>query len=202
MVAAEAAQVAGAELCVQLAPGGIGFEQPGWLVAQPGAGLYRCRQLEGLVDNQLGGVEALQFAEQGLAAPELLDAEACAGEVQRGQTPGVTEPVDGDQQVVLAVAQQRFLREGAGRHDAHHLALHRPLAGGDIADLFADGNRFALAHQPPQVLLHGMHGDAGHGDGIAGRLAARGQGDVEQLGRSPGIVVEQFVEIPHAEQQQ
>jgi hypothetical protein len=45
-------------------------------------------------------------------------------------------------------------------------------------------------------------GNAGHRDRLAGRLAARGQRDVEQARRLLGILVEQLVEIPHAEKQQ
>ena len=47
-----------------------------------------------------------------------------------------------------------------------------------------------------------MHRYAGHGDGFPGRLSARGQGDIEQPGGAPGVVVKQFVEIPHAIEQQ
>jgi hypothetical protein len=47
-----------------------------------------------------------------------------------------------------------------------------------------------------------VHRHAGHGDGLAGRLAAAGQGDVEQLRGAARVVVEQLVEIPHAVEQQ
>jgi glycosyltransferase involved in cell wall biosynthesis len=43
-----------------------------------------------------------------------------------------------------------------------------------------------------------VEGHAGHRDRLAGRLAALGQGDVEQRGGTPRVVVEQLVEVAHA----
>lgn len=47
-----------------------------------------------------------------------------------------------------------------------------------------------------------MIGNACHRDGAAGRLAALGQGYIEQLGGLAGIVIEQLVEVAHPVEQQ
>ncbi|KAG1086640.1 hypothetical protein G6F57_021597 [Rhizopus arrhizus] len=47
-----------------------------------------------------------------------------------------------------------------------------------------------------------MHRHAGHRDRRAAGAAALGQGDVQQPRRLAGVVVEQLVEIAHAEEQQ
>ncbi|MCY1357735.1 hypothetical protein D9M69_442380 [compost metagenome] len=47
-----------------------------------------------------------------------------------------------------------------------------------------------------------MEGDAGHRNALPGRLAAGGEGDVEQLGGLLGVFVEQFVEVAHAVEHQ
>ena len=40
--------------------------------------------------------------------------------------------------------------------------------------------------------------DASHGDGLTATFAARSQGDIEQLGSAPGILIKQLVKITHA----
>ena len=47
-----------------------------------------------------------------------------------------------------------------------------------------------------------MKGNPGHGNSIATRLAARGEGDVQQLGSLLGVLVEQLVEVAHAVEHQ
>jgi hypothetical protein len=62
---------------------------------------------------------------------------------------------------------------------AHHLALHRPLGGGHVAHLLADRHRLAQLDQARQVAS--TDGRARPpSDRLAGRLAARGQRDVQQ----------------------
>ena len=47
-----------------------------------------------------------------------------------------------------------------------------------------------------------MIGHPGHGDRLSGRGPALGQRDIQQLRRTAGIVIEQFVEVPHPIEQQ
>ncbi len=108
----------------------------------------------------------------------------------------------GQQEVVAPFVEQRLLGDGAGRDDAYHFAFHRSPGGGRVADLLADGHRFPELHQFRQVLVHRVDRHTGHRDGLAGRLAAGGQGDVEQFRGASGVVVEQLVEIPHPVEEQ
>jgi hypothetical protein len=89
-----------------------------------------------------------------------------------------------------------------GRDDAHHLALDRTLAGGRIADLFAQRHRHAGAYQSREVLFSRVIGHTGHRNGLSRRLAPRRQRDVEQLCRTLRIVEEQLVEITHPVKEQ
>jgi hypothetical protein len=108
---------------------------------------------------------------------------------------------EGQQQANRTVVEQRRVGERAGRDDARDRALDRALGGGRVADLLADHHRFAQLHQPRQVLLDGVEGHAAIGS-AAGRLAARGQRDVEQARGLLGVLEEQLVEIAHAVEQQ
>ncbi len=199
--AAEGVQVAGAELGAELPGGGLRVEVPGRLAGGAEARLQETG-LQLLVHQQLGGLQPLQLAEQRLPALHLQHLEAAAGDVQARQA--VVPVVAGQrhQQVVPALLQQGLVADGAGGDHAHHLALHRPLGGGGIADLLADGHRLAQPHQAAQVALHRVHGHARHGNRRPRRLAPGGQGDVQQLRHPPGVVVEQLVEIAHAVEQQ
>ena len=106
------------------------------------------------------------------------------------------------QQVVLARFEQGFLGDRTRGDHAYYFALDQALARHGFADLFANGRRFAQAHQPGQVIVERVVRHARHRDRRAAGFAARGQGDVEQLRRAPRVVVKDFVEIAHAKQQQ
>jgi len=72
---------------------------------------------------------------------------------------------------------------------------------GGIFQLFADGDLVAQADQPGQIAFHRMDRHTGHGDVLALVLAPLGQGDAQGGGRHLGVLEEQFVEIPHAEEE-
>ncbi|HTD33175.1 MAG TPA: dynamin family protein, partial [Candidatus Elarobacter sp.] len=66
----------------------------------------------------------------------------------------------------------------------------------------AGGDRLAAAHQAREVAVRGVVGDAGHGNGRPGGLAARGEGDVQQGRSTPRVLEEELVEIAHAVEEQ
>ena len=103
----------------------------------------------------------------------------------------------------LLSVEQFGIGQRAGRDHAHHLALDRPLAGADLADLLADRHRFAELDQPRQVGVD-RSGTARRPSttGCAGRLAALGERDVEQARGLFGVGVEQLVEVAHPVEQQ
>ncbi|MCY1414555.1 hypothetical protein D9M71_300080 [compost metagenome] len=201
-VAAEALQVLGAELLAEALVRRIAVEVPGRATAHAATLLGR-QALRPVVGNQqLGGVQALQFGQQAFPAADFLDAETAAGDVQHGQAEQPLVAEHGGQQVVAALVEKCFVADRAGSDDSHHLALHRPLAGRRVTDLLADHHRLAELDQLGQVALGGVEGDTGHRDGVACRLPARGQGDVEQLGGFLRVFVEEFVEVAHAVEHQ
>jgi len=102
----------------------------------------------------------------------------------------------------LASLQQSFVGDGTRRHDAHHFAFHRALGLTGLAALLADRDRFALAHQFRQVSIESDRRHAGHGNRRAGGGAALGECDIQELRGAAGVVVEHFVEITHAIEQQ
>ncbi len=128
--------------------------------------------------------------------------EIAAGQVQPGDAGGVAQGGHGEQPEVLLVVDQRRVGQRARRDDARHGTLDRPLAGRRIADLLADHRRFAELDQTGEVGLQRVERHAAHLDRHAGRLAARGQRDVEQARRLLGVLVEQLVEIAHPVEEQ
>jgi len=124
--------------------------------------------------------------------------KATAADIQHSDAVTVPELCGGDQQVITARVEQCFIANCAGRHDTHHLALYRPLAGGRVANLFADGDGNTLFHQPRQITLNRMVGYTGHRDRFACGFAPCGEGHIQQTGGFARIVKEQLVEIAHA----
>src|SRR3546814_236435 len=147
-------------------------------------------------------IKAREFGFQRVVARDFVDQETPAGQVRPGQAVAALAAGDCQQQRVAALGQQRLVGDRARRDDPHHLALDQALARRRVADLLADRHRLAQRHQPGEVTIGGVVGHARHRDRLAGRRAALGQGDVEQLRRPARVVVEQLVEIAHAEEQQ
>ncbi len=200
--AAEAFQGARAELFAQCAGGRIQVEFPARPLPQAAMPRQVRRQREGVGRQDLGWADALHFTGQCCRIGHFQDEETPARDIQRGdaKVPAVT--VKREQQVIAGFLEQGIVAERTRRDQAHHLAFHRALAGGRIADLFADGDGHAGIHQFGQVAVGGMEGDAAHGNRCTGRLAAGGEGDVEELRGFFRVLVEQLVEIPHAIEQQ
>ena len=111
-------------------------------------------------------------------------------------------PADGQQAVIPTLIHQGLVAHGAGSDDPNDLSLHRPLAGSWIADLLTDGDRHSLLNEASQVAVRRVIGYATHGNGLAGRSTAAGQGDVEQFRRPLRILVKKLIEITHPVKQQ
>ncbi len=104
---------------------------------------------------------------------------------------------DGEQEVVRAAREVRGVGHGAGRDHADHVAPQELLALAGGFHLLADRDLLAGLHEPRDVGLGRVMGDAGHR-----RALPRGQRDGEQARALLGVVEEQLVEVAEPEQQQ
>ena len=202
----EARQAGHLQLFTELALAQGGIELPGRPAGERGAPALQAAQRFGLgggfaADQQLGRLQARQPGAQ-LRLGAHAQAQGAAAQAQPGQAPVAALHVQRQQQGVHPVVEQFGVGHGAGRDDAHHLALHRALGGGHVAHLLGDGHGLAQADQLGQVGLHRMHRHPGHHHGGARALTARGQRDVEQAVGLARVVEEQLVEIPHAVEDQ
>jgi hypothetical protein len=123
----EAGQRGDAQLLAELALAQACIELPGGTGGERGPGLAKRRRGVVPVEQDLGRRQAGQPAGQ-LAFAALGHAELAAGDAEPGQPVPPRCTVHGQQQRVGAVVQQLAVGDGAGRDDAHHLALDRPLA--------------------------------------------------------------------------
>ncbi|MCY1421320.1 hypothetical protein D9M71_369710 [compost metagenome] len=162
------------------------------------------RQILGPVirDQQFHRIDALQFRQQVFPALDFQHAEVAAGDVQHRQAEQALIAQDSGDQVVPALVEQRLVTHRPRRDDAYHLPLHRPFAGGRVADLLADHHRFAKLHQFCQVTLGGVVRNPAHRNRLASRLPAGRQGDVQQLGGLLRVFIEDLVEVAHAVEHQ
>ncbi|MCY1414677.1 hypothetical protein D9M71_301340 [compost metagenome] len=180
----------------------VTFKIPGCTTARAPA-FFRRQALGPVIgDQQLDRIDTFQLSQQVFPALEFQHGEVAAGDVQYGQAEQALIAEHSGDQVIATLIEQGFVTDGAGGDDAHYLAFDRPLAGGRVADLFANHHRLAQFHQLGQVALGRMEGDTAHGNRLARRLAAGGQGDVEEFGGFLRIFVEDFVEVTHAVEHQ
>ena len=202
VVDAEAGEVVHAEELQQLATAAVGVEQPRRAPAHAVAFDDEAGPAFLVRHQRFRRLQAREFGFQRVVAGDFVDQEAAGGEVCPRDSVSRLAARYRQQQGVATILQQRLVGDRARGDDAHHLAFDQALARGRIADLFADRHRFAQRHQPREVAFVGVVRHAGHRDRLPRRLPALGQGDVEQFRRLARVVVEQFVEIAHAEEQQ
>ena len=191
----------------QLAPAGVAVEIPGRATAQAAERQHHRRPAVFVGNQDFRRRQAREFRVQQILVGDFRHQESAAGKIGPGQAEalpriGALAARDCQQQGVAAFLQQGLVGHRPGRHDAHDFALDQSLRQRGVTDLFADRDRFAEGDQSRQVALDGMHGHARHRNRLSARGAALGQGDVEQAGRLARIVIEQFVEIAHPEEQQ
>ena len=154
-----------------------------------------------LGDEELGHVQPLE-RRGGVGRRRFGEREQPRCEIEPRDAGPVAARIDGDEQrVALRVEQIGVGHRARGDH-AQHLALDRTLARRGIADLLADRDRLAEAHQFREIAVDGVVRHAGHRNRRAGRLPARGERDVEQARGALRVVVEELVEVAHPVEQQ
>ncbi len=203
----ESTKVAGTEVIVQGLAGTVQIEVPGWSTAQGAMGEL-AGQFSLAVDENLGRFQAFNFGLQRFQSADFIQHQTAAGDIHQCQAIDCLRVIadatlgNGQQAVVTACIQQRFIADRAGCNHPHDLPFYRALAGGRVANLLADGYGDTGIYQFHQITIDSMKRDAAHGNGLSGRLATCGQGDVENIGGAPGIVKEELVKVPHAIEQQ
>jgi len=149
-------------------------------------------------DQQLHRIDTLQLRQQVFPTLDLQHAEVAAGDIQHRQAEQTLIAQHRRNQVIATLIQQRLITHRAWGDDAHHLALHRPFAGGRVTDLLTDHHRLAQLDQLDQVAFQRVIRNPTHRNRLPRRLPARGQGDVQQLGGLLRVFVEDLVEVAHA----
>ena len=138
---------------------------------------------------------------------ELLSGNFTQGDAARSECyPGGADAragrVERHEMVLPAFIHQRGVTDSAGGDDTGDGPFDGALGGGRVANLFADGHRFAGFDEASDVLVRRMKRHARHADGFAIGLAAAGQRDVEQPGGLDGIIEKQLVEVAHPVEEQ
>ncbi|MNH97874.1 hypothetical protein D3C73_505810 [compost metagenome] len=200
--AAEAFEVLGRKLLAKTFQRRITLEIPRRTATNPTT-LFRWQILRPVIrDQQLYRIDPLQLSQQVFPALDFQHAEVATGDIQHGQAEQAFITQHGSDQVVATFIQQRLVTHRPRRNDPYHLTIHRPFAGGRVADLLADHHRFAKLHQFCQVTLSGVVRNPAHRNRLPRRLPAGGQGDVQQLGGLLRVFIEDLVEVAHAVEHQ
>ena len=163
-------QVSRTELRAQRTGGRLLIEVPGREVLHA-SGCRRRQRIRGtFFQQQFRGLQSRQFGGESVPPVELRDREAPGAQVQPRQPEAHTVLANGGQQVVAPAVQQRLVRQRAGRQHADDFALHRSLAGGRVADLFANGHGPPKFDQPLQITIDGMKRHTTHWNGRRRRI--------------------------------
>jgi len=197
---AVAGQVARTEEAREFALRRRRVEMPRRALAQAGQGGHERRPGDIFADQGFGRREACEFRRECFGVGDLAEQEAAGRKVDPCESVVRTPRGDRQQQVVATLFEQRGIRHRAWGDHAHDLALDQALRRSRVADLFADRDRLAELHEPGEISLDGVIRHASHRDRCACRCTALGQRDVEQACGLARIVVEQLVEVAHAEQ--
>ena len=167
-------------------------------VLAPFRRLPPCRGLVPQGRDDFRGADSLQFQRRFLHA-HLGGGEFPGGNIDVSQARRIPLFHHGGQEIVALLVQQRRFHRRAGSNHAHHVPFHQPLAGRRVGKLLADGDLVPLLHQPGQVTVQGMGGNAGHRHLQALAHAAGRKDNFQRLGSGLGVVVESLVEVAQAE---
>jgi hypothetical protein len=85
---------------------------------------------------------------------------------------------DGCEEIVFAGVEQRAIRGGARRYDAHNLAADQLLARAGQFHLIANRDFESGANQPRDVAFGSVVGNATHRNGLALFSIARSESDL------------------------
>jgi len=203
---AEPLERVGAEVLRQESLGLAAVEHEGGPLADRGAGGLAddaeevgLGLLGALGKEALAGAQAHEFVRDGVAR-QVADPEPAGRQVHPRQAGPLAVQVDGCEIVVLLVLQQRVVGQRAGRDDAGDVAPDQALGLGGVLHLLADGHAVPRPNHLGQVGVDGVIRHAAHGHGT-GAPGSAGQGDAHDTGPDAGVLVEEFVEVAHPEEQ-
>ena len=163
-------------------------------------GLQRVREVARvrLLVEELADARAGEFVEE-FARCALAQGEDARGELDQGVGRAIVRfEVDAGECVGGVALEQGVVDERAGREDAGDGAIDDALGFLRVLDLVADGDAMALGDEAGEVVLRGVVGDPGHGDA----LGPLGERDAQGLVGDFGVLVEELVEVAHAEEEE
>ena len=181
--------------------GGQGLDQaPGGLEG----GADRLIREQAVRGEDLGGTEGCEGRGQRRLARRP-DLHLAGGQLDAGDGCGPRPHRHGRQPVGAPGVEEAVLGQGAGGDHPDDVAADDglgapPLRLRRVLHLLADRHLEAGADQLGQIGFGGVDRHAAHGDGLAGVLAAGGQGDAEGRRRLAGVLEEEFIEVAHAEE--
>ncbi|GIW17535.1 MAG: hypothetical protein KatS3mg064_0692 [Tepidiforma sp.] len=156
------------------------------------------RRIGEVFEEEFGDGRAAGFDERILAGD---DADFAGRDVGEGER-GIAAAADERAEVVRPAGFERRLGgDGARSDDADDVAGDEPFDFGGVSELFANGNPVAAGDELRDVLVDSVVGHAGKGHAEVFPHRLRGEGDLEFFGDELRVVVERFVKIAEAEEE-
>src|SRR6266850_545555 len=170
-------------------------------------GLGRFEKLLGPGKQRFPRVKQLQLVTErfiGARAGKFRGLKFAGGEIDVGEANGRARGVPGDrsEEIIFAGVEDGDIGGRAGRDHANDFAANEFLARAGLLHLVADGDFETGANQARDVAFGGVIRNAAHGNGLAFFAVARGERDLQLARGNDRVLVEKFVEIAEAEEQQ
>jgi hypothetical protein len=152
-------------------------------------------------DDQFGRTQPNEFVHR-LPIERIQHPQSARSQFRRGHPDRGSLHAHPRQDILTLLVEQGFVSQGAGCDDAHHLAADHALGLAGVFHLFGDGHVVAGVDQLIQIAVEGVIGNSSKRNRVGIVFVARGQRDPQHPRRLDRVVVEQFIKIPHAKQQQ
>ena len=169
-----------------------GADAVGHKIGQHGA--VGLRQIGDDLARQVGAEFALGARQHGIAR-DLGGIDLCGGNVGKTKSPGVAGEAQRGHVVVLLFRQHTGFEQGARRDHADDIALDKPLGGGRVLHLLADGHFVALFDQPADIGIGAVERHAAHGGALGLAAVTARQRQFEFARRGDGVVKEHLVKV-------
>jgi len=150
---------------------------------------------------RLQPADLLQGPLAGILTHHFRDQELPGRDIYHGNPETGIAPAQRQQEVVAGSLQHGLLHHRARRQHPNHIPPDQTTGGLGVFHLFADGRFIPPGHEPGQIALHRVIGNATHGQPDSPAEIPRGERQFQDPGGQFGIRAEHLIEIAQAKEQ-
>ena len=155
-----------------------------------------------LVAKKLGGTVTHDLIKELCCIGHLGNKKISGGNIRGGNTDLAGAVKSAEYIIVSALIEGIHVEVCARRNDTYYFAPHDALGGSWIFHLLTDSDLVPQFHQPCQIGVYSVIGDAAHGRALGQSAALSREGKFQFPGYSHCVVKEHFIKIPQTIKEQ